>query len=284
MSLIVKQKSIYKMYMDHFSCERIMVSVADQYMNEMHDEFKYFATWLPGTPLEIGDIGELNGNEFTQISSLKQKGIDFTIRSDHTKDSMQHSSSTGVSISTKFKGTAGIPQFNLDVADAGMVVKFSKNTGVAFELQGYEIRKIEDTTLVDNAILKEYNDGKWKDNWAVISELVIADSGTVLISQGSDAAIGLKALADVPNLSLANIKANFNVTHSNNLSTAILCKAGLTPLFKIRGIRRRFFGLGTPHVRSKAHTDISFEMDPEIESSGEKTPTLTVDEILFKKQ
>jgi hypothetical protein len=281
---VVKTKSIYKTRMDYSLCEHIMVSVADQYMNEMHDEFKYFATWLPGTPLEIGDIGELKGNEFTQISSLKQKGIDFTVRSDHTKDSMQHSSSTGVSISTKFKGSAGIPQFNLDVVDAGMVVKFSKNTGVAFELQGYEIRKIEDTTLVDNAILKEYQDKKWKDNWAVISELVIADSGTVLISQGSDAAIGLKALADVPNLSLANINANFNVSHSNNLFTTILCKAGLTPLFKIRGIHRRFFGAGTPHVESRAYTGSPFEKSLKGESSDAQTPTLTVDEIQFKKQ
>jgi len=251
-----------------------MVSVAEQYMNEMHDQFKYFATWVPGTPLQIGDIGELKGTEFTHLSDLKQKGIDFKIRSDPSKISLHYASSGGFSISSIFSGDAGIPQFNLDVADAGIIVKFSKDKGVAFEAQGAEQRMIADVIKVDKAILDAYNNGRWEDDWVVISDLMLADSGTVLISQGKDAAIGLKAKIQVPKLSLANIDANFDVTYENNLNTTVICQAGLTPLFKIRGIDRGFLGIGSPHVEGMRRGK------KEHDAAG--IPKLMVKEIPFK--
>ncbi|WP_216842905.1 hypothetical protein, partial [Methanogenium sp. MK-MG] len=73
------------------------LSVAEHYMNEMYEEFHYFATWLPGKPLQIGDIGELNHNEFTYISSLHEKGIDFRVRRDPSKGELKHRSGRGVS-------------------------------------------------------------------------------------------------------------------------------------------------------------------------------------------
>jgi hypothetical protein len=72
--------------------------------------------------------------------------------------------------------------------------------------------------------------------WAVISDLMIADSGTVLISQGSNAVISLKAKANVPKLNLANIDANFDVVYQEGMNTNIICQNGLTPLFKVRRI------------------------------------------------
>ncbi|MFA5102821.1 MAG: hypothetical protein WC525_06670 [Candidatus Thermoplasmatota archaeon] len=229
-----------------------MTSVADQYMNEMHDQFKYYATWAPGIPLKIGDVGTLERNGFTVISNLNKLGIDFEVRTDSQKDSLQYASASGVSISTKIKGSAGLAEYNLNLADAGIVVQFAKDAGVAFEARGVEHQLIEDCVNIDAAILAAHSKGIWKDDWVVISDLMVADSGTVLISQGNDASIGLKALADVPHLSLANIDADFTVTYSKNLNTTIICQTGLTPLFKIRGIDHGWFPWSTPHIGVRA--------------------------------
>jgi hypothetical protein len=260
-------------------------SVAEQYMNEMHDKFGYFATWTPESELHIGDVGELHGNQFSYLSNLKDLGINFETESDNSPGSLNYVSENAVTISTKLKGDAGIPQFNLNVADAGIIVNFSRDKGVVFEAEGVVQTRIKNVIAVDRAILKAYKSGDWKHNWAAISEIKSADSGTVLISQGGDAAIGLKAKAQVPKMSLANINANFDITYSRNLATTILCTRGLTPLFKIRGIVTPLFGLGSPHVEGKY--DKSFPTY--IGSTGsdrpatEKKSEIVMGEIEFKR-
>jgi hypothetical protein len=215
-------------------------------MNEMYEEFHYFATWLPDLPLQIGDIGELKHNEFTYVSSLNKKGMDFNVRRDSSKGELKHRSGGGVSVSTKLRGDAGIPQFNLDVADAGIVVTFGSNAGVVFEATGTEHQLIADVDALDRTILDAHEHGEWKDDWVVISDLMMATSATILISQGRDAAIGLKAKMQVPRLSLANLDAGFEITNEKNMNVAIICQSGLTPLFKVRGINKTFWGWGKP--------------------------------------
>jgi hypothetical protein len=111
-----------------------------------------------------------------------------------------------------------------------------------FEAEGVKHQMIEEVDELDQAIKKKYDDKEWADSWVVISDLMVADSGTVLISRGKNAAISLKAKASVPNLSLANVNANFDVAYQAGMNTKIICQGGLTPLFKVRGISKTLLG------------------------------------------
>src|SRR5512136_670804 len=213
-------------------------------MNEMNKQFSCFATWEPGTPLKIGDIGELHHNEFTYVSSLKEKGMDFNVRVDDSAGDLKYASGRSVKISTKASGQVALPQFNLDVGDAGIVVQFSAEKAVVFEASGVEHRMITQVDQLDRYIEREKEADRWQDEWAIISDLMVAKSATVLISQGRDANIALRAKANVPNLSLSNVEAQFETAVKNQMNTTIVCQAGLTPLFKVRGIVRKFGGLG----------------------------------------
>jgi len=42
-----------------------MQSIADIYATTLHDQLKQYATWQPGTRVELGDYGELNGDIFS---------------------------------------------------------------------------------------------------------------------------------------------------------------------------------------------------------------------------
>lgn len=244
-----------------------MVSIAEQYMDEMHDEFKYFATWLPGNPLHIGDIGELDNNEFTYISNLNKKGIDFEVQTDSSKNTLEHTTKGDVSISTKLNGEIGIPKFNLDVADAGIIVEFGIKGGIAFNAEGVKNIKITEVDKIDQEIKNRWDKGLWKDNWVVISELVIADSTTILISNEKNASIALKAKIQVPKLSLASIDANFEPTYKKSINTSIICQSELTPLFKARGVHKEFWRFGRATVGAKKGIELNIP-DISIESSS----------------
>ncbi len=255
-------------------------SASEQYMNEMHEQFHCFATWLPGIPLQIGDIGELKHNEFTYISNLHNKGISFTVRTDPSGGDLSHQSSGGITTVTKLNGDVAVPQFNLNVADAGIIVQFGSKKGVVFEAAGVKHQLITEVDTLDNAIKDAYKKGKWKDNWVVISDLMVADSTTVLISEGKDAAVGLKAKSTVPHLSLANLDANFEMIYANNMNTNIICQSGLTPLFKVRGIIKKpglFGSLETGGIKGLGRKESKIPQPPHTESRR-----TTVGEIEYK--
>ena len=147
-------------------------------------------------------------------------------------------------MTTKASGSAALPQFNLDVGDAGIVVQFAAEKAVVFEASGVEHQMITRVDELDRYIERAKESNQWQDEWVVISDLMVAKSATVLISQGKDANIALKAKANVPNLSLANLEAQFETAMKSQMNTTIICQAGLTPLFKVRGIVKKFGGLG----------------------------------------
>jgi hypothetical protein len=52
-----------------------MASPVRRYQQEMHENIGFFATWLPGDLLELGDIGILVNGSFRKLSSLWALGI-----------------------------------------------------------------------------------------------------------------------------------------------------------------------------------------------------------------
>jgi hypothetical protein len=78
----------------------------------------------------------------------------------------------------------------------------------------------------------------------VITELITADSATILISATEKAHIDLSAKGQVAptGLSLADASAGLQVTRSSGVATQILAAQKLTPLFRASGVRKHFFG------------------------------------------
>ncbi len=71
---------------------------------------------------------------------------------------------------------------------------------------------IKDTTAIGNQVLELYKEGKWNKHWAIITELVKADSATVLISNSANGKIELKANANVnaPSIDIADAEFKFS--------------------------------------------------------------------------
>lgn len=215
----------------------------EQYTDEMEKHFGYYATWNPGLNLALGDIGTFRDNVFTRISDLESQGIPFEIREDPTKTDIQYSSRGSITTATKLAGAATPQGSCLTELEAGVIVEFGKENSTLFKAKGTVTPTIKDTIRLGRQILKLYTEGKWSKSWSVITELVQAETATILISNAANGKIELKANANVsaPAIDIADASFNLSGQYVRGLDTMIIAEEGLTPLFKIMGIKTRFF-------------------------------------------
>lgn len=219
------------------------MKTSKKYTRELKKQFDYLATWLPGTPIDLGDIGILRNNQFTKVSNLSDFGIEFEIEPDETKSDIEHSSKGAVSITTKASGTVAPQGRALGEIDAGIIVEFSKENAILFKANGTTSPCIKDQISLGKKIIELYKDGKWDKDWAVITELVDSESATILISSSSNGEIELKAKGEIEaaKLDIADAELGFELTFSKDLSTKIIAAESLSPLFKASKVKSRLF-------------------------------------------
>ncbi len=227
-----------------------MALIEKQYLKEIYKGLGYFATWSPGVTLKLGDIGVMDGNKFERESSLKEKGIEFEVREDDTPMNLQYSSAGNVVISLKAAGNLPpVAGCTLTKADAGAIIEFKNTSGVVFKANKILNPCIEDTHTLGKEIMRRYERREWEKEWKVITELAQAGSATIIISQGKGGKIELKAEGQInaANIDIADTDAKFHATHIENIHTQIIAKKGITPLFKVKGIKKKWIFLGS-HV------------------------------------
>lgn len=220
-----------------------MNSAQKQYTNELKKKFGYYATWNPGVPLSLGDIGIMKKNVFTRIGGLEDFNINFEIRPDLTKSPLEHSTQGSVIITTKLSGTAAPLDSSLTELDAGIIVEFKKENSTYFKAINTTTPSIKNTIELGERIIELYKEGKWNKDWMIITELVEAESATIIISNNSNSKIELKANGNIGamNIDIADAGFQFSPQFTRGLDTNIISAEGLTPLFKIMGIKTSWF-------------------------------------------
>jgi len=215
----------------------------EQYSEEIKSKFGYWATWLPSVPLSLGDIGIVNNGVFTRIASIEDFNLTFEIKENQTEDDLEYSSKGQVSISTKLSGTVSPQGSSLLDADAGFIVEFGNENSIYFKINESRVSLISNSQKLGHQIIDLYKSGKWNKHWAVITEIVKAESSTILISNSMNAKIELKANANInlAKLDIADAKFALGATFTKGLDTKIFSINGLTPLFKTQGIKTRIF-------------------------------------------
>jgi len=260
-----------------------MKAVEKQYTDEMKENFGYYAAWNPGVPLQLGDIGTLDGNVFTRIGSLSDQNISFEKRPDPTKINLEYNSHGNVTLTTKLEGAIAPVGSILKDTDAGIVVEFGKENSTLFKANNTTSPSIKDQIKLGDEVLKLYRDGKWDKHWMVITELVEAESATIIISNNSNAKIELKANANISAsaIDIADAKFGFSTQISHGLETSIISKEGLTPLFKVMGIRLRF--LAAPIFKAASINEFDL-LTPETAETEYKEKICFVDILDDEKQ
>jgi hypothetical protein len=248
-----------------------MTSPVRQYTDEIHDEFSYWATWLPTSQLKLGDCGPVHDRVFSPESTLDALGVTFTATNKSGPLDFQHTSQNGVEYTFQLaSANQTIPQ--IPQGKAGVEVSFSKESGIVFVVrEGYE-RRIEDLASLAHTLMDLVMGGDLPREYAVVTHVIDAASATVLISSGSDAKFVASAEADLKAglLDLANAKANFSRVAAKNLQTELVAADGLTPLFKLFGFKKNGWFWGSPKVAA-----LGFDDDADPGDLAEIEPTET---------
>jgi hypothetical protein len=249
-------------------------SITEQYTDEIHQALKYWATWLPGTPLKLGDCGPVDGRVFTPEASLSDFGITFDVTRDTTGTDLQHASEGAVNYRVQLSGgTQLIP--NVPQGSAGLEVTFAGERAVVFVVRDGLIDRIANVHALTGTLLSAIRSGDFPREYAVVTQLVTAGVATVLISNGNEAGFSVTAKADFTAglLDLASAQAGLTRVSSHRIQTEVLAERGITPLFKLVGFKRQgvFWG------RREKVAALGFGDGPDVGDLSELAPADTDD-------
>lgn len=216
-----------------------MAAISKQYAREMHDKFGYMATWLPSVQLKLGDVGTIRAGVFEPLTSLAQLGITFASDHDRQAADLDYTSSDAVSIQTKASAELPNPIVGLAQAQGNISISFKRAEAVVFQASGCASSKLTNLNALGEEILARYRRGDWNAEHVVITDLITAKAATILISNSKDAQIDLALKAEVSPAVTKLADADVAVTRASGIGARIVAAKGLTPLFKVAGVRRR---------------------------------------------
>jgi hypothetical protein len=247
-----------------------MLKTSKFYLKHMNAQTAYRATWDPGRKLTIGQVGKLDdAGVFNVFTSLEAVGIPMQVDIDTTSGEVDYTSSNSVTISTKLAGKAPVAGSVLTDTEVGFSFDFKSDKAVVFKASGLKTNHITNLADIQTAILAKYADGTWPKDYLIITELVSADAATIIISNSANSKLDLKASAAVGagSVKLTDASLGLTVAHEQGSIYKYITQGGLTPLYRLMGVRKPLFS------------------DPIIDTRGEETEgKLELKEMPFEEE
>lgn len=219
-----------------------MKSMAKIYADQIHNHFQVmYPTWLPGTPLKLGDFGKMDRNVFVRIGNINNSyGIGFKERSDQHLNKMEFKSANATEVIFTAKGSGAVE--GAANVNAGIEINFSSKNSVFFFAANCAIVSIEDQRKRGEEILELFKQRKWNEDYVVVTRIVKAGATTVIISGGNQSSISLEAGADtVQTIDLADASLKLTVKRERNIGYKSIAETGLNPLIGLSGIKHKGF-------------------------------------------
>jgi hypothetical protein len=234
------------------------------YLDHISSKAGYRANWEPNKPLELGMIGRIDKGIFDVVSSLEQEGLTPKILKDLTPGELDYTSNDTVDVDIKLAGQAPIAGSVLSNAEAGFVLNFHGENAVVFQIKDSLTHQIINMAALEKEIVKRFKDGTWPKDWLIITQLLEAVSATIIISNSSNNKVELKASANVgaASLKLTDAALGLSVAKESGSSLKVLAQQGITPLYRVMGVRHPLFGkthVGARGEEVKAVQEESFK-------------------------
>jgi hypothetical protein len=232
-----------------------MSTPAELYVSGIKKKFaNYFAAWLPGEKLRLGDVGVIENNLFTRITSLENIGINFTERADNASTPIDYISESGVSIFFKTAGEVNPSLPNIPEAKAGIGVEFSQKGAFIFQAAESYQPSIENIFQLEQDIISAYENGRWRSEWVVITRLVQTPIASIIVSNSSQSKVEFSVEGDIPlsSFDLGNASLNFGLKSQTGDVIKFIGGENLTPLFQLARIKNRWLGLGDLYLEVKS--------------------------------
>ncbi len=233
-----------------------MASPVKLYQREIHEKLGFFANWFPADPINVGDVGRLEGGRFRRTSSLAELGIEATAEPSPGGQPVEYTSSEGTKVEVGGGAAAAA------LAEAQIRVSFSRRSAFVFHASMLRPLRLASPATVARDVLAAYDGGHWEKDWLLVEALHEAEIATILVSQDSTSEILLSANVSelLASVSLADPNITFTVTSSSGQLVKIIHAERVHPLYSCMRVRDPF--IGAPSLRpvrgSRAATQAAF--------------------------
>jgi hypothetical protein len=216
-----------------------MASPVKLYQQEMHNNVGFFATWLPSSVLELGDIGVLEAGRFRRVGALSELGVPAGGVRDGAPENMSYSAWAERKAGVSAEASADVP-----IAKAELSIQFTRQGGYVFEAIAIRHVEISDRMALAIAILGLYGQGLWQKEWLLVDAVYKADSATIIVSEDAASSIVLNASGHMPigSLPLADTKAGLSVSSVSGKIVHIVAQRGLSPMYSCLKVQDPLFG------------------------------------------
>jgi hypothetical protein len=215
----------------------MMASPVQTYQRELHENLGFFATWLPGDLLELGDIGVLKDGRFRKESSLQELGVSSQSSPLGPTQSLQYSSKNGTVISIDSSVPAPAP---VDVS-AKITVEFSSDGSFLFHASNVRNRRLENNARSADSLLDLWEKGAWDKNWYLIESVHHADCVTIIVAEDTSAGVTFNAKGSLGGIPLANPKVELSIASARGKMTQVIAGRNLRPLYSCLRVKEGIF-------------------------------------------
>jgi hypothetical protein len=199
----------------------------------------YFATWLPSSNIELGDIGVLDAGRFRRVGSLKELGNKHPDVREGNPENVSYSASA-----KRNEGASGGASAPVVAGRAELSIKFTSQGGYVFEAISMRHVEIADRLALAESLLEAFKKGRWQEEWLLVESFYNAGSATIIVSEDTTSEVVLKASAAVPlgTLPLADPKLGLTVASSTGKVVHCVAANNLRPLYSCVKVRDPLIG------------------------------------------
>lgn len=219
------------------------------YSREFYNLYSKYAVMDPDR-VKLGDI--IDYNTFDVIGSLSDFGINFT---ENVKCEINDAEPIYMSQNIKI---GDISAGQNDIAKVSL--RFGSDNSLYLATKGSKIVGIAEDNLGRNnlgqQIVALYNQDRWKRNWIVVTEVEYAKKAIIILSNGKNAEIELKARISNPTGfgEFMNAELSFGSESSIGFRYIMPEDDYRSILFKAKEINRSLFVFGNPRFNTRDFT------------------------------
>jgi hypothetical protein len=227
------------------------MSVFGQFSGEFIGAFDRLPVWLPGSGMQVGDVGIPEAKGWQQMSSLRELAITFGTEPSDAPASYSYHSQDAAQVEARLSAESGAIVKYLASARAGFQVKFGRQGAFVFRAPTVESERIARLHSVQEEIIKRAKAGDWEPNWVLVTEVVRARPIIILVAGKSDseASVDLGAKLELlKTVQLGEVDGGFGVVHQDGLLQAFTITDWAAVMWRGRvrrgWLRKRFRDLG----------------------------------------
>lgn len=201
-------------------------NLAARYSKELRRRFGLWPTWLPDSPLAVGDFGRIEKGVFVRQGSTQDLGIKL-----ETKAPQAYSDQLFASHDVRHLLLGG----NASGASTGAArarIEFGRAFGVFVGLHECREVQLADTISLAHQLARCREAGRWPDGRCVVTGVVEARSALIAIGSDARGSLELTAAAPVPDL-LAMLGSEIQIATESSIDYRSISTAGSTPLSRL---------------------------------------------------